>query len=154
MTSICLLHDEMLNPGHILLQQHVALPRAFVFDMGSNAYGRWSLKRLQFMADCLAEIPELQIYRGHLTQVLVQLKVREVYTQATPQQWLHQRLEGFTVHWVDEPVFIDNGMPLDKTPRRFMAYWKKREASALQSVDAPAPDLQAYPRPLRALHRP
>jgi deoxyribodipyrimidine photo-lyase len=84
MTSICLLHDEMLNPEPALLQQHAALPRVFVFDMGSDAYGRWSLKRLQFMADCLVEIPELQVYRGHLTQVLVQLQVGEVYTQATP----------------------------------------------------------------------
>ncbi len=154
MTSIFLLHDEILNPEHVLLQQHIALPRVFVFDMGEDAYGRWSLKRLQFMADCLAEIPGVQVYRGHLTQILVQQQVHEVMTQRSPQQWLHQRLKGLTVHWVYEPSFIDDAMPLDKTPRRFMAYWKKRESNAFQTVDVPAPDLQAYPRPLRALHQP
>ncbi len=133
-SRIVLLHDEMLSPANPTLTAHSDLPRIFVFDLGDDAHGRFTLKRLQFIADCLAEIPGVLIYKGDTAEVLGILGVKSVMTQATPQRWLHSRLSAFEVEWASEPAFAEYRGAL----RRFTPYWKKVETALLTGKQNPA----------------
>lgn len=128
LSRIVLLHDEMLSPTNAVLTTHTDLPRVFVFDTGDDAHGRYALKRLQFIADCLAEIPDVLIYKGDTATVLASLGVASVMTQITPQRWLHARLKAFEVEWMPEPAFAEYRGAL----RRFTPYWKKVETALLR----------------------
>ena len=126
-SRIVLLHDEMLSPTNATLTANPDLARVFVFDTGDEAHGRFALKRLQFIADCLAEIPGVLVYKGGTTTVLVALGVKSVVTQNTPQRSLHGRLSAFEVEWSPEPAFAEYRGAL----RRFTPYWKKVETTLL-----------------------
>jgi deoxyribodipyrimidine photo-lyase len=124
-----LLHDEMLSPTHPLLEQFADLPRIFIFDTATQAHGGWALKRLQFVADCLAEIPDVQIYQGDTAAVLRALNIARVVTQTTPQRWLVTSLSGFAVQWCAEPAFASYEGPL----KRFTPYWKRVESQLIRA---------------------
>ena len=133
-SRVVLLHDEMLSPTNAALKTHPDLPRVFVFDMGDDAHGLSALKRLQFIADCLAEIPAVLVYKGETSAVLKALGVASVVTQNTPQRWLHGRLSAFAVEWIPEPAFAEYRGAL----RRFTPYWKKVETALLTGKQNPA----------------
>ena len=133
-SRIVLLHDEMLLPTNPTLTAHPDLARVFVFDMGDDAHGRVALKRLQFIADCLAAIPGVSIYKGETAAVLNALGVASVVTQNTPQRWLHGRLSAFAVEWIPEPAFAEYQGAL----RRFTPYWKKVETALMTGKQNPA----------------
>ena len=133
-SRVVLLHDEMLSPTNAALKTHPDLPRVFVFDMGDDAHGLSALKRLQFIADCLAEIPDVLVYKGETSAVLKALGVASVVTQNTPQRWLHGRLSAFDVEWIPEPAFAEYRGAL----RRFTPYWKKVETALMTGKQNPA----------------
>ena len=133
-SRIVLLHDEMLSPTNPTLTAHPDLARVFVFDIGDDAHGRFALKRLQFIADCLAEIPDVLVYKGETAAVLNALGVASVVTQNTPQRWLHGRLSAFAVEWIPEPAFAEYRGAL----RRFTPYWKKVETALMTGKQNPA----------------
>ena len=129
-----LLHDEMLSPSNPTLTAHPGRQRIFIFDVGDDAHGRFALKRLQFIADGLAEIPDVLVYKGDTSAVLTALGVTSVVTQNTPQRWLHARLSAFEVEWAPEPAFAEYRGAL----RRFTPYWKKVETALLAGKQNPA----------------
>ena len=131
---VILLHDEMLSPTNAALTAHPDLACVFVFDMGDDAHGLFALKRLQFIADCLAEIPDVLVYKGETAAVLNALGVASVVTQNTPQRWLHGRLSAFAVEWIPEPAFAEYRGAL----RRFTPYWKKVETALMTGKQNPA----------------
>ncbi len=133
-SRVVLLHDEMLSPTNPTLTAHPDLPRVFVFDMGNDAHGAFALKRLQFIADGLTEIPGVLVYKGDTAAVLTALGVTSIATQNTPQRWLHARLSAFEVAWIPEPAFADYRGAL----RRFTPYWKKVETALLTGQQNPA----------------
>ena len=128
LSRVVFLHDEMLSATNLLLIAHPELPRIFVFDTGADAHGSFARKRLQFIADCLAEIPGVAVYKGETAAVLIALGVKSVVTQSTPQRWLHGRLSSFEVEWSPEPAFAEYRGAL----RRFTPYWKKVETALLR----------------------
>ncbi len=113
-------HDEMLSPTHPLLR--LGLPAVFVFD--PQLYGQWPRKRLQFMADCLAEMPMVSVWAGNTAEVFTQLGVRRIITQATPQTLLKQSVADMAVHWQPSPGLTDQVFD-DEHLMRFSRYWKK-----------------------------
>ena len=115
-----LVHDEMLSSAHPLLRE--AYPKIFVFD--DVLYGDWSINRLQFMADCLSEMPDVEVWMGDTRQVLQTLSVGQVITQNTPNPLMKELLQPYRPQWEPEPVFLD--MKLDeKSLKRFSRYWQK-----------------------------
>lgn len=116
------LHDEMLSPSHPVL--HSKRPRIFVFDPA--IYGQWPLKRLQFMADCLSEIPETEIWIGNTAQVLARYSQRQIITQNTPNAELKAAAEDARITWLKEPSLYDASFS-DHDLMRFSRYWKKVE---------------------------
>ena len=53
-------HDEMLSAAHPLLRKPMA--KIFVFD--EYLHAKWPIKRLQFVADCLSELQDVEIWLG------------------------------------------------------------------------------------------
>ncbi|WP_019880994.1 MULTISPECIES: FAD-binding domain-containing protein [unclassified Methylophilus] len=120
--SLVWIHDEMLSPSHALHAFH--LPAVFVFD--ASLYQHWPLKRLQFMADCLAEMPGAEVWLGETRQVLAQRAQGRILTQDTPQQALKQAAGELNIEWRAEPGLTDTSLS-DHQLMRFSRYWKAVE---------------------------
>jgi deoxyribodipyrimidine photo-lyase len=116
------LHDEMLSPEHALLKSNAQ--RVFVFDPA--LYGTWPVKRLQFMADCLSEIPETEIWTGSTAQVLASYSQRQLISQNTPNTTLKAAAGDVQLTWLTEPSLYGVDFS-DHELMRFSRYWKKVE---------------------------
>ncbi len=111
-------HDEMLSSAHPLLRK--PMPKIFVFD--DVLYGKWPLKRLQFLADCLSELQEVEIWIGDTREVLKERGVGQIVTQATPNTQIKALLEPFNPIWQPEVKFTEAEIS-DKRLKRFSRYW-------------------------------
>jgi len=127
--SLVWIHDEMLSPTHALCAFN--LPAVFIFDPA--LYQHWPLKRLQFMADCLAEMPGVDIWLGQTNQVLARLAQGRIITQNTPQQALKQAAAGLNIEWRTEPVLTETPLS-DHQLMRFSRYWKAVEPSLTRGL--------------------
>ncbi|WP_232410973.1 FAD-binding domain-containing protein [Methylophilus sp. 5] len=112
-------HDEMLSSTHAM--HSFNLPAVFVFD--PTLYQHWPLKRLQFMADCLVEMPGVEVWAGETRQVLAQRAQGRILTQNTPQQVLKQAASTLNIEWRAEPSLTDAALS-DHQLMRFSRYWK------------------------------
>ena len=115
-----LVHDEMLSAQNALLSK--PYPKIFVFD--PVLCGHWSLNRLQFVADCLHEMMNVEVWVGDTHAVLMQKGVGQVFTQDTPNLKLKEILMPFVPKW--EPVpGLANVRLSERRLRRFSRYWEK-----------------------------
>jgi deoxyribodipyrimidine photo-lyase len=115
-----LVHDEMLSPANPLVKK--SLHKLFVFD--DDLHGQWSLNRLQFMADCLHEMPDVEIWLGSTREVLAERGIGQVLTQDTPNRDLRAMLTPYTPRWQPEPALVDIDVS-NKRLKRFSRYWDK-----------------------------
>lgn len=113
-------HDEMLSAAHPLLRR--SMPKFFVFD--EFLHGKWPLKRLQFVADCLSELQDLEVWVGDTRDVLKERGVGQVFTQDTPNKQLKALLEPFNTQWIPEIKFAESDIS-EKRLKRFSRYWEK-----------------------------
>lgn len=113
-------HDEMLSPANPLVRQ--PSPKIFVFD--PQLYSGWPLKRLQFIADCLSEMEEVEVWIGDTYEVLQQRGVGQVVTQETPNQLIRALLQPFSPKWLPEATFSEIKVS-EKRLKRFSRYWEK-----------------------------
>lgn len=114
------IHDEMLSVAHPLLQQ--SQPKIFVFD--PKLHGHWSLNRLQFVADCLMDLENVEVWLGDTYDVLTQLEIGHVISQATPNPALKRVLQAFSPQWQREAPLVDVDLS-EKQLKRFSRYWEK-----------------------------
>jgi len=113
-------HDEMLSPANSLFSH--PFTKIFVFD--PQLYADWSLNRIQFMADCLSEMMNVEVWVGDTYEVLLQRGVGQVITQATPNLKIKEILAPFITKW--QPVDkLANVAVSEKRLRRFSRYWEK-----------------------------
>ncbi|MGQ0443394.1 MAG: FAD-binding domain-containing protein [Methylophilaceae bacterium] len=115
-----LVHDEMLSAAHPLLRKPMA--KFFVFD--DMLHAKWPLKRLQFVADCLSELPNVEIWLGDTRAILEERGVGQLITQDTPNLQLKAILASFQTDWQPEPKFIEADIS-EKRLKRFSRYWDK-----------------------------
>lgn len=113
-------HDEMLSSAHPLLRR--SMPKFFVFD--DFLHGKWPLKRLQFVADCLSELQEVEVWIGDTGNVLKERGVGQIFTQDTPNKQLKALLEPFNTQWMPEMKFAETEVS-EKRLKRFSRYWDK-----------------------------
>lgn len=113
-------HDEMLSAAHPLMQN--PMPKIFVFD--DMLHGRWPLKRIQFVADCLSELQDIEVWMGDTPTVLKERGVGQVITQQTPNKQVKALLEPFNTTWQPEVKFA-NVVISEKQLKRFSRYWEK-----------------------------
>ena len=128
---IVLFHDEMLSPNNPLYQR--THKKVFIFD--TFYYKNWALKRLQFLADCLAEMPEVEVWIGDTVDVLAQLNAGSLETQTTPNTIIRNLLSTCKVSYIDEPA-IYSEMTKQKLKLkgivRFSKYWNEVGAEVLK----------------------
>jgi len=113
-------HDEMLSAAHPLLRK--PMPKIFVFD--AMLHGKWPLKRIQFLADCLNELQDVEIWIGDMREVVKARGVGQIVTQATPNTQVKAMLEPFNPIWQPEIKFTDAEIS-EKRLKRFSRYWDK-----------------------------
>ncbi|MDP2070300.1 FAD-binding domain-containing protein [Methylotenera sp.] len=113
-------HDEMLSAAHALLQQ--PFPKIFVFD--PLIHGTWSLNRMQFIADCLSEMENVEVWFGDTYSVLMSRNVGSVITQDTPNLKIKELLAPFLPKWQPVAKFVNVEIS-DKRLKRFSRYWEK-----------------------------
>ncbi len=113
-------HDEMLSPTHPLMQ--ITFPKIFVFD--PLQYQHWPIYRLQFLADCLSEMPEVEVWFGDTDEILKQQAIGHLITQQTPNQRYKDLLAAFNVQWEPEPMLSQEAIG-ERELRRFSRFWEK-----------------------------
>jgi deoxyribodipyrimidine photo-lyase len=115
-----LVHDEMLSAAHPLLRKPMA--KFFIFD--DSLHGKWPLKRLQFVADCLNEMQGVEIWLGDTATILKERGVGQIITQETPNLQLKALLEPFQTTWQPELKFTEAEIS-EQRLKRFSRYWDK-----------------------------
>jgi deoxyribodipyrimidine photo-lyase len=98
------------------------MPKIFVFD--DALYGKWPLKRLQFLADCLSELQEVEIWIGDTREILNERGVGQIITQDTPNRHVKALLESFNPIWQPEVKFAESEISENRL-KRFSRYWSK-----------------------------
>jgi deoxyribodipyrimidine photo-lyase len=122
--TVIWVHDEMLNATHPLMKR----PEEKVFIFDPHYYKNWSMLRLQFIADCLVEMPDVSVWVGDTQTVLKQLNVQKILTQATPNDHLQQQVLGFSTHWYEEEMVCEKTIKPDDL-KSFSKFWKKASKS-------------------------
>ena len=113
-------HDEMLSGAHPLMRR--PMTKVFVFD--DFLHGKWPLKRLQFMADCLNELQDVEIWAGDTREILKARGIGQTITQDTPNKQLKALLEPFNPVYQPEIKFAESEIS-EKRLKRFSRYWEK-----------------------------
>lgn len=113
-------HDEMLSAAHPLLKK--STPKIFVFD--HQIHGKWPLKRIQFVAGCLSELRDIEVWMGDTRVILEERGVGQLITQNTPNLEIKNLLTPFGVEWQPEVKFTELEIS-DKRMKRFSRYWSK-----------------------------
>ena len=113
-------HDEMLSAANPLM--HKPMPKFFVFD--DFLHNKWPLKRLQFMADCLSELQDVEVWSGDTRAIIKDCGVGQLITQNTPNLQLKALLEPFNPIYEDEIPFSTIKVS-EKRLKRFSRYWEK-----------------------------
>ncbi len=113
-------HDEMLSPAHPLLRR--PMPKIFVID--DFLHGKWPLKRLQFLADCLNELQDVEIWIGDTRAILKERGVGQIVTQDTPNKQVKALLEPFNPIYQPEIKFTEAEIS-EQRLKRFTRYWDK-----------------------------
>jgi hypothetical protein len=125
MSTAIFVHDEMLNPALPIFTEYPDALRVFVFDDEFLRAERWTIKRIQFIADGLMEMPNIRVFKGSAQDVLRSLDVVRVITQQTPNSNINRMLDAIDalnnveVTRVSEPPFADYNGSL----ARFSRYW-------------------------------
>jgi deoxyribodipyrimidine photo-lyase len=128
-TKAIFVHDEMLSSAHALLQK--PFPKIFVFD--PQLHGTWSLNRLQFVADCLNEMDEVEVWVGDTYEILMQKGIGQLITQDTPNLKVKELLSPFVPDWQPVTKFINVEIS-EKRLKRFSRYWEKVGPLVLSST--------------------
>ncbi len=117
--TIVWVHDEMLRSNHSLLQ----LPYEKVFIFDPDFYQGWSTIRLQFIADCLVEMPSVTVWIGDTKEIFALLNTDKIISQNTPNLKLKQLAEGYSVTWQPEEKVCSINLT-EADIKSFSRFWK------------------------------
>lgn len=140
MSALIWIHEDALRQDHPVYKQ--AGPGAEAFFIWDDAYFRsqgYSLKRLVFMFELLAEMDVTCLQGDSETLIRELAKGRPIYIPDSPNPEFIQIIEAlkkdFDVTVVpDIPMVI---VPDDVDLKRFFRYWKKARKSALTPSSDP-----------------
>jgi deoxyribodipyrimidine photo-lyase len=130
-------HTDSLNPAMGALRN--GADAVFCWDREWVETEKISLKRLVFLAECLAEMPKgTRVAVGDVAAEVLraadEVGAAYVVAQRTPDPRLlaaAAKMERvMPVVWVDAPAFVSGRKPYDL--KRFSRYWQKAQTSAMQ----------------------
>lgn len=131
---VVLFHDEMLASTNPLYDTQYQ--KLFIFDPVIQ-YG-WGRNRLQFIADCLAEMPDVEVWVGNTVEVLNSLNVGKIITQNTPNLMLKSLIKEYDVVYEPELEPYSDSVAkkiLPQNLKRFSKYWNVVGAEILRTLD-------------------
>ena len=137
------IHTDGLNSNFEAFAAHPDSAAVFVWDREWAETERISLKRLVFLAECLAEMPpHVEICVGDMAANLLEAANRSgathVIAQRTPDPRLQAAATTISRHlpviWVDPPEFVSGSREFDL--KRFSRYWQRAQPSAMQPTRA------------------
>ncbi len=100
----------------------------FIFDDEYLKAAGWGLKRLQFVYECLLELP-VEIVHGPTVETLKN-RHAQLVTLDSPDPWLRARIRQLQpIEVLPAPVFVDLKEPVDL--HRFSRYWRRAESRLL-----------------------
>jgi deoxyribodipyrimidine photo-lyase len=79
---------------------------------------------LQFVADCLIEMEDVEVWQGSLADVLRYYETASVITQRTPQTQLADLLTAYEISWQPELEFAPVELG-ERHLKRFSRYWER-----------------------------
>lgn len=127
------LHTEALRADHPVFTSAPKDARAvYVWDDAALKKAGYSLKRLVFIYETLAELP-VEILSGDTASVLAELAPDKLYVPFSPLPYVADVIDalgGIEVETIKEPPFAT--VPEDIPYKRFFKYWNKAEKTALQ----------------------
>lgn len=133
------IHTDSLNPESPMLRQHPNAPSVFIWDTEWLVKSNIALKRVVFLAECLAEMPgTLDLRSGNLATELLQsaqaAEATHILAQRTPDPRLLAAALAVQQHlpvvWYDPPPFVEGTRAFDL--KRFSRYWQRAQSSAMQ----------------------
>ena len=138
-TALLWHHTDSLNPASPMITAHSDAPAVFVWDTGWLIPSRISMKRVQFIAESLLEMPgRIDLRVGNPAQELLAaaqaVGADYIVAQRTPDPGLLaaavEARQHLPILWYDPPAFVETSRGLDL--KRFSRYWKRAQASAMQ----------------------
>ncbi|MGL4465802.1 MAG: hypothetical protein ACRC1K_26925 [Planctomycetia bacterium] len=135
------LHDDDLNPRSPVFRRHPDRPAVYVFDEEWITEEKISLKRIQFLYECVLELPTV-IRRGNVAEEVIQaaerFDCRRVVAAASPdprnERWRRKIATVLPVEIVEPEPFVP--LPNDDFDlRRFSRYWRSAERFAFKPTE-------------------
>jgi len=127
------IHEDCLSPTAPPFAQFPQAPAIWVWDDAHLLAERWSLKRIQFVYECLLELP-VEIERGDpvsvLTATAAKLGTGRIVTVKSPSPRWKEIVAGLLL-----PVEVLDPVPLVELSghvdlKRFSRFWKRAQTSA------------------------
>jgi hypothetical protein len=128
MSEILWIHPYCLSPANPLFREHPQSPAVFVWDEEEIESEGWTLKRLLFIRECLAEMP-VDIRRGDVVTEVARFarehSASRILTVADPSPRIQNQIRGLRAETVAADPFVAYRGSLDL--KRFARYWKRVE---------------------------
>ncbi len=140
--AVIWVHDEMLSLSWLGYVRRAAerteiVGAVFVFDDTWVADERLSLKRLVFMAECLEQMPGVEVRRGDVVQEVSAFAeahgTTRIVSLASTSPRLRRQGEQLGVDWVCEPPFVE--LPARIDLKRFSRYWGKAKSRVFRTTE-------------------
>ena len=140
MNTIVWVNDDCLSLSNPALARYPFAPALFVFDP------KWTetvtLKRIQFVYECLLELP-VTIIKGDPVQILAafaqQHQATRLVSTATPDPRLQQVFTSLnSLEITTEILAVEEFVPVKGAVdlKRFSRYWKRIQAAALSAENS------------------
>jgi deoxyribodipyrimidine photo-lyase len=132
-------HTDALHPRGEVLTRFAGAAAVFVWDEGWLEGERISRKRVEFLEECLAEMPErMEVRRGDVADEVLAAARSQGSNCVVAMRTVDPRLmaaaermaKTLSVVWVDGPRFVEEGSGFDL--KRFSRYWRKAQESAMR----------------------
>jgi deoxyribodipyrimidine photo-lyase len=132
-------HTDALNPKAEVLTRFAGAPAVFVWDEEWLEGERISRKRVEFLEECLAEMPErMEVRRGEVAAEVLAAAQAQGADCVVAMRTVDPRFVGaarviaemLPVVWVEDPKFVEDRTGFDL--KRFSRYWRKAQDSAMR----------------------
>ncbi len=128
MSAIVWVHPYCLSAANPALRAHPGAPSVFVWDEEEIEREQWTLKRLVFVAECLADL-NVEIRRGDVAAEVRRFATEHnatgIVTVSDPSPRIKRQIAALRAQALPADPLVDYRGSLDL--KRFARYWKRVE---------------------------
>jgi hypothetical protein len=127
-SEIIWIHPYCLSPQNPALRAYPGRPAVFVWDEEEIEREQWTLKRLVFLRECLAELP-VEIRRGDVERTVrafaSEHRASTIVTVADPSPRIREQALRLNALALAPDPFVELRGDIDL--KRFARFWKRAE---------------------------